>query len=86
MVAFSMTGYTRIVFLTFSICFVSFKSVDSSCESVTAQEEKSPPPIPQYRGSCEGPFPVLVKLELDEKFAGLEGVLRVEPDSVVVMR
>ena len=73
------------MFLTLSVCLISVKPVLSSCDSVSTTEE-SPPPLPQYSGSCEGPFPVLTKVELGEKFAGLEGVLRVEPHTVLVGR
>ena len=81
-----MRGYTRKVFLTFAFCLFSFKSVFSNCDSVDVSVEEPPPPLPQYGQSCHGPFPVLLKVELGHKFAGLEGVLRVEPASLQVAR
>ena len=56
------------------------------CDSVFLPEETPPPPLPQHSQSCQGPFPVLVKVLLGEKFAGLEHVVRTEPSSLVVSR
>ena len=58
------------------------------CDSVFSpgEEESPPPPLPQHSQSCRGPFPVLLKVSLGEKFAGLEHVVRTEPSSLVVGR
>ena len=65
--------------------FLSPASCD--CDSVISPEEESPPPpLPQHSRDCRGPFPVLLKVSLGEKFAGLEHVVRTEPSSVVVAR
>ena len=60
--------------------------VTCDCDSVSWPEETPPPPLPQHSQSCQGPFPVLLKVSLGEKFAGLEHVVRTEPSSVVVSR
>ena len=83
-----MTGGRWRVFL-FHISVVAavfFRPVRSNCDSVISPEEKTPPPLPQYSQSCHGPFPVLVKVDLGVKFAGLETVMRTEPASLVVSR
>ena len=80
-----MRGDRRAVCLL-SVLATSLHPVTCDCDSVLFPEVTPPPPLPQHPQSCQGPFPVLLKVSLGEKFAGLEQVVRTEPHSVVVSR
>ena len=75
-----------------AVLATSLSPASCDCDSVLSPEEESPPPppppppLPQHSRDCRGPFPVLLKVSLGEKFAGLEHVVRTEPSSVVVAR
>ena len=76
----------RVTISLLAVLATTFSPATSDCDSVFLPEERPPPPLPQSSQSCLGPFPVLLKVSLGEKFAGLEHVVRTEPSSLVVSR
>ena len=76
----------RVTISLLAVLATTFSPATSDCDSVFLPDETPPPPLPQHSQSCQGPFPVLLKVSLGEKFAGLEHVVRTVPSSLVVAR
>ena len=81
-----MRGDRRQAVCLLSLLATTFTPGSCDCDSISLPEETRPPPLPQHSQSCQGPFPVLLKVSLGEKFAGLEHVVRTVPSSLVVAR